>query len=185
MKSLSSAILIGLLVAATASLVGAQQTPGVQCFVLDIEEPSALYMLGRDVQGEVMVLTEEPLEESPGAKDGARAYLGIDQWRNRPPLRPFSWYWRMTTGDSVRIGFVLPLWGIVWDGIRNEDGLSGTVTYVSDEVGEPSRTSRFSGIRIPCEAEDSESKRSPISYQGELEWPHERQSEVSGILTRR
>lgn len=164
MKRLSSALLISSLVAATASPVEAQQPPGVQCFALDLEEPSALDVLGRDVQGEVMVLTDEPLEDSPGAKDGARAYLGKDQWRSRPPLRPFSWYWRATTGDSVRIGFVLPLWGIVWDAIRNDDGLSGTVTYVSDHVAEPSRTSKFAGTRIPCEEEDSESKGSHTPY---------------------
>jgi hypothetical protein len=76
---------------------------------------SVLRLLNRDVQGEVMVLTQDPLEGSPGATEGTRAYLGTGEWRRRSPIRPFSWYWTETEPDSIRIGFVLPLWGIVCD----------------------------------------------------------------------
>jgi hypothetical protein len=151
-KHLCLVVFAGSILSSWVSDVEAQHAGSVQCFVLDVEDPSILYMLGQDVQGEVLVLTDEPLRDSPGVTEGRRAYLGTAQWQERGPLRPFSWYWRRTESDSIRVAFVLPLWGIVWIADEMSEGLVGEVTYYSDEVGEPRRTSRFSGTRVPCES---------------------------------
>ena len=55
----------------------------------------------------------------------------------------------------IRVGFVLPLWGITWLAQVKPDGLKGEVRYTSDEVGEPPRSSAFEGTRVPCESENS------------------------------
>lgn len=93
-----SLVLVGLLLSGVVA-VEAEDVGGVQCFALEIEDPAVLYMLDRDVQGEVLVLTEESLEGSPWTTEGARAYLSLEKWREQEPLGPFSWYWVRSAPD--------------------------------------------------------------------------------------
>jgi hypothetical protein len=130
----------------------AQSAREAQCFVLEVENPAVLYMLDRQIQGELLILTAEPLDGSPGATVGARAYVGREDWKRKGPLRPFSWYWSRQPSDSIRVGFVLPLWGITWTASETEEGMSGSVKYSSDESDAPPLTSRFTGARVGCEA---------------------------------
>ena len=44
-------------------------------------------MLQREVQGELLVLTDELLRDSPGVTDGSRAYLGSEEWREQADQR--------------------------------------------------------------------------------------------------
>lgn len=153
----SSALLVVVVgsILSAAVAVEAQDREGVRCFALEIEDPAALYMLDGQVQGEVLVLTEESLEASPGVTKGARAYLGVEQWRKQEPLRPLSWCWVRPAPDSIRIGLVLPLWGIGRAAGEKAEGLTGEVACHSDVVGEPPRTSRFSAAQVRCEPADS------------------------------
>jgi hypothetical protein len=130
-----------------------------RCFVLDIEEPDVVFMLDGSVPGDTLVLTAEPLVGSPGAQQGARAYIGVAAWRAKEPLRPSSWHWAAVGADSVRIGVVLPLWGITWHARETAAGLDGTVTY-HDDAASPSRRSAFRGRRVPCPAERQPPDRS-------------------------
>jgi hypothetical protein len=132
------------------TVVEAQAADDVRCYVLHIDEPGAVYMLGRDIQGDTLVLTTEPLEGRYARREGTRAYIGMEDWRQKEPLRPASWAWTEQGVDSLRIGFVLPLAGIVWAARISDAGLDGTVTYVSDVVDEPRRTSPFRARRVPC-----------------------------------
>lgn len=150
-------LLFSLLAVACVRTTRVQQQPAAEqypleaeCFTMDVEDPSALFMLGRGIQGETLILTNIGLNESPGTREGYRAFFGIEQWLASEPLRPFSWYWVPRSDNSVRIGFVLPLWSVVWDAERTRDGLNGTATYRSDEVGEPRRSTAFSALRIAC-----------------------------------
>jgi hypothetical protein len=129
-----------------------QSAQEAQCFILEIENPAALYMLDRQIQGELLILTAEPLDGSPGATEGARAYVGREDWERNGPLRPFSWYWTRQPSDSIRVGLVLPLWGITWTASETEEGMSGEVTYWSDVADEASLTSQFTGARVECES---------------------------------
>jgi hypothetical protein len=121
------------------------------CFILEIENPGILNVLPRQIQGELLILTAEPLDGSPGATEGARAYMGKEEWARKRPLQPFSWYWTREASDSIQVGLVLPLWGITWRASETDEGMSGEVTYMSDEAGEPPRTSQFTGTRVECE----------------------------------
>ena len=149
-KPLFSAAGISFLLLCGSASLRAQELRETHCFRLDIEDPGVHYMLGKDVNGDTLVLSSDPLEDSPGASRGARAYIGLEPWRERGPLKPSSWYWEETSQDQVRVGFVLPLWGIVWTAGETPDGLAGEVAYQSDEVGDPPRTSTFRGVRVPC-----------------------------------
>lgn len=129
----------------------AQAGDVLRCYEVDADDPAVFFMLRRgNPQGDTLILTGEPLDNSPGVTAGWRAYVGTERWREKAPLRPFSWYWARPAADSIRIGFVLPLWGIGWHAAETGAGLRGFVTYHSDEVGEPPRTSAFSAWRVAC-----------------------------------
>lgn len=142
------------------SPLGAQVRAPARCFLLQVEAPEVLFMLQREVQGELLVLTDEPLRDSPGVTDGSRAYLGSEEWREQAPLQASSWYWSMVGQDSVRVGPVLPLWSIIWTARETSTGLEGIVTYTSDEVGTAPRTSPFIGAPSSCPAESQAGLRS-------------------------
>jgi hypothetical protein len=134
-----------------APLVHAQAVDTARCYALDVAEPDALFMLERNVDGDTLILTGEPLQDSPGATEGSRAYLGTTHWREKAPLRPGSWYWARIEPGRIRVGRAMPLWDIVWIAEETPFGLEGEVSYHSDEVGEAVRTSSFIGRRIACD----------------------------------
>lgn len=121
------------------------------CYVLDVDDRGVVFMVQRDVRGDTLVLTDLRLDGSPGVTEGNRAFIGKDDWRERPTLRPGSWYWARVEPDSIRIGFVLPLWSISWRAHLTDDRLEGEVRYTSDEMSEPPKSTSFTGRRVPCE----------------------------------
>jgi hypothetical protein len=129
----------------------AQTKDTARCYELEVAEPGALFMLERNVDGDTLILTDEPLHDSPGATKGSRAYLGSAHWTEKAPLRPRSWYWKRTEPSQIRVALVMPLWDIVWTAEETPLGLEGEVSYHSDEVGEAVRTSPFIGRRIACD----------------------------------
>ena len=148
-SSAIASVLVGIVLTGFSPL-GAQVRSPARCFALQIEAPEVLYMLLRDVQNELLILSDEPLRGSPGVTDGSRAYLGLEKWRERAPLDASSLYWSRMGPDSVRVGPVLPLWSIIWTARETSTGLEGIVTYTSDEAGSSPRISPFSGAPSPC-----------------------------------
>ena len=142
-------LLIGLVVLNSCSFDGV--TPSAaECYELELDHVSVVSMLQPDFEGDTLILSTHDLDGSPGATEGYRAFLGAEAWRDPGPIVPSSWHWRPLGGDSIRVGFVLPLAGIVWDAERIEMGIQGVVRYTSDEAGEPVRSTRFFGRKVTC-----------------------------------
>lgn len=131
--------------------VEGQDAGTVQCFAVAVDDPDIVGMLGQHLRVDVLVLTEEPLRNSPGVTEGKRAYFGREEWRSHEPVRPGSWYWSRIGSDSVRVAFVLPVRDVVWTARETSEGLNGEVIYHSDVGGELPKASHFSGTRVECE----------------------------------
>lgn len=138
-----------------AQLGGGAQTGQVpRCFVLTAADARFPSMLDPAQGRDTLILTGELLEGSPGATEGRRAYFGEAAWRAKAPLQPLSAYWTAAPGDSLRVGFVLPLAGMAWVAEETAAGLEGRITFTTDEAGEPPITSALRGVRIPCPGQE-------------------------------
>jgi hypothetical protein len=150
MRCVGAAFVAVVALAGSAALLEAQGVDDARCYVLELAAPDVVFMLDRDLQGDTLILTTEPLEGPLARGNRTRAYFGIESWRQKEPLRPASWAWSVTDADTIRIGFVLPLAGIVWTATETDTGLAGTVSYTSDDVSEPRRTAPFQAHHVEC-----------------------------------
>lgn len=125
-----------------------------ECFTVSLEPGSDWATFGA-LAHDTLMLTKIPVpteglgvraEEQPAF----RAFFSAEQWDDPGPLRPWSWYWYSPAPDSIRLGHVLPLAGRWLRATRGDRGLDGTITFVSDIVSEPTRTTTFSADRIRC-----------------------------------
>lgn len=130
-----------------------------RCFVLTAADARFPSMLDPAQGRDTLILTDEPLDGSPGATEGRRAYFGEAAWRAKAPLQPLSTYWTAGPGDSLRVGFVLPLAGMAWVAEETAAGLEGRITFTTDEAGEPPVTSALRGVRIPCPGQGQAARR--------------------------
>lgn len=143
------ASLLLLLACADRSAAG-EQVVATECYALRVDEPGALHMLDPATLSDTLILSDVELSDDPGDRARFRAFFGTDEWRAADSPEPSSWYWTPVGTDSIRIAFVLPLWGIVWEAKRTADGLAGTARYRSDDVDEPPTSTTFTAERVPC-----------------------------------
>lgn len=133
---------------------GAQMGAPPRCFVLTAADSRFRSALDPARGRDTLILTAEPLDGSPGATEGQRAYFGEAAWRAKAPLQPLSTYWTAAPGDSLRVGFVLPLAGMAWVAEETAAGLEGRITFTTDEAAAPPITSALRGERIPCPGQE-------------------------------
>lgn len=144
-------LVVGLLaLVARPDSSGARMGALPRCFVLTVVDAPISSTLDPARGRDTLILTDEPLDGSPGATEGQRAYFGEAAWRAKAPLQPLSTYWTAAPGDSLRVGLVLPLAGMAWVAEETAAGLEGRITFTTDEAGEAPVTSTLRGLRIPC-----------------------------------
>lgn len=130
---------------------------GPRCFELAFPDSTPSSALN----GETLVLSDMGLGEFDHLmRGGRRAFFGLPEYHDPPPLTYRVDGWHELPPDSVRIAPLLFLVALVWKARIVDDQLRGAVTSVTDEAGTPLRVHEFRGTEVPCLV-DAGDRKSP------------------------